>query len=65
MLHELHDELASRGIGLRVVGAHGWARDLLRADGLVAKAGEIERTVTLHDVVAAGAPPAAPETARQ
>ena len=30
MLHELHDELAQRGIALRIVGAHGRVRDLLR-----------------------------------
>jgi high affinity sulfate transporter 1 len=59
MLNDLHDELAKRGIGLRVVGAHGWVRDLLRADGVVAKAGEVDRTITLHDVVAAAAPPVA------
>src|SRR6266446_1772883 len=28
MLHELHAELASRGITLRIIGAHGSARDL-------------------------------------
>ena len=26
MLHELHAQLATRGIELRIVGAHGWAR---------------------------------------
>jgi sulfate permease, SulP family len=34
MLHELHGEVAARDIALRIVGAHGWARDLLRADGV-------------------------------
>src|SRR5262249_32282357 len=33
MLHRLHGELAARGIPLRVVGARGVVRDLLRADG--------------------------------
>jgi MFS superfamily sulfate permease-like transporter len=33
MLHELHSELAARGIALRIVGARGRVRDLLRADG--------------------------------
>ena len=33
MLRELHAELAGRGIALRIVGAHGSARDLLRAEG--------------------------------
>jgi MFS superfamily sulfate permease-like transporter len=48
MLHALHDELAARGIALRIVGAHSWARDLLRADGLGEKCGGLHRTVTLE-----------------
>jgi sulfate permease, SulP family len=47
MLHDLHRELNTRGITLRVVGAHGWVRDLLRADGLEEKIGGIHRTLTL------------------
>jgi MFS superfamily sulfate permease-like transporter len=47
MLHELHEVLTARGISLRIVGAHGWARDLLRADGVSDKVGGVERTVTL------------------
>jgi sulfate permease, SulP family len=34
MLRLLHTELASSGIALRIVGARGRVRDLLRADGL-------------------------------
>jgi sulfate permease, SulP family len=34
MLHELHSELVNRGIELRIVGARGWVRDFLRADGV-------------------------------
>ncbi len=55
MLRELHAELASRGITLRVVGAHGAARDLLRADGLEEKVGGLDRTVTLDTVLHADA----------
>ena len=40
-----------RGIALRIVGAHGWARDLLRADGLGEKVGGLERTVTLASLL--------------
>jgi high affinity sulfate transporter 1 len=47
MLHELHGELAARGIALRIVGAHGWVRDLLRADGVGEKAGGLDRVTTL------------------
>lgn len=37
MLHDLHDELASRHIALCIVGAHAQLRDLLRAEGLAEK----------------------------
>jgi high affinity sulfate transporter 1 len=49
MLRLLHNGLAESGIGLRVVGARGRVRDLLRADGL----GEIvgARVTTLETVV--------------
>ena len=39
MLHELHAELDGRGIALRIVGAHGAVRDLLRADGVEKRSG--------------------------
>jgi sulfate permease, SulP family len=51
MLHELHGELADRGIALRIIGAHGWARDLLRADGMDAKVGGLDRAVTLDSLL--------------
>src|SRR5262249_2905146 len=51
MLHELHGELAAEGIALRIVGAHGRSRDLLRTDGLDAKVGKIDRVVTLDSVL--------------
>jgi SulP family sulfate permease len=51
MLHELHGELTSRGITLRVVGAHGSARDLLRADGIDEKVGGLERVLTLDGLL--------------
>lgn len=37
MLHDLHGELASRGIALQIVGARGQVRDVLQADGLAEK----------------------------
>jgi SulP family sulfate permease len=37
MLHDLYDELASRNITFRIVGAHAQLRDLLRAEGLAEK----------------------------
>src|SRR5499426_787163 len=53
MLHELQGELAARGIALRVVGARGRVRDLLRADGVGEKVGGLDRVVTLESVLAA------------
>jgi high affinity sulfate transporter 1 len=52
MLHELHRELEGRGIALRVVGARGRVRDLLRADGLSDKVGGLGRVVTLASLLA-------------
>jgi SulP family sulfate permease len=51
MLHELHRELVSQGIALRIVGAHGAVRDLLRADGLDGKVGGFDRTMTLDKLI--------------
>jgi high affinity sulfate transporter 1 len=52
ILHGLHDELAARGIVLRIVGARGRVRDLLRADGVGEKVGGLERVVTLDSLLA-------------
>ena len=51
MLNALHDQLAARGIAFQIVGARGRVRDLLRADGLAAKVGGLERTVSLNDAI--------------
>ena len=37
MLHDLHGELASRGIAFQIVGARGQVRDVLQADGMAEK----------------------------
>ncbi len=47
MLHELHEKLNRRGVLLRIIGAHGSVRDLLRADGIDDKVGALDREVTL------------------
>jgi MFS superfamily sulfate permease-like transporter len=52
MLNELHTELTDRGITLRIVGARGRVRDLLRADGLSEKTGRLDRVVTLDGLLA-------------
>src|SRR5262245_6113269 len=54
MLHELHAELERHGIVLRIIGAHGTVRDLLRADGISEKVGGLERGVTLIGLVEDG-----------
>jgi high affinity sulfate transporter 1 len=51
MLHDLHSELVSLGIALRVVGAHGSVRDLLRADGIGEKVSGLDRVVTLDSLI--------------
>jgi MFS superfamily sulfate permease-like transporter len=53
MLHALEDELRAHGIKLRIVGARGTVRDLLRADGLAKKVGEIDRALTLDALLPA------------
>jgi anti-anti-sigma factor len=50
-LHELHKQLAARGVALRVVGARARVRDLLRADGLADKIGRFDRVTTLDAVI--------------
>jgi sulfate permease, SulP family len=54
MLQQLHDELVSRNIALRIIGAHGSARDLLRAEGIEDKVGELNRSVTLERLLRGG-----------
>jgi sulfate permease, SulP family len=51
MLRDLEAELSRRSIALRIVGAHGRVRDLLRADGLEDKVGGIDRTATVEKVL--------------
>src|SRR5262249_42802082 len=53
MLHDLHHELDARGVHLRVTGAPGTVRDLLRADGFDKKVGGIDRTSSLDDLLRA------------
>lgn len=54
MLHDLHDELASRHVGFCIVGAHGQLRDLLRAEGLAEKTDSGEWLRTLDSVLGDG-----------
>jgi SulP family sulfate permease len=47
----MHDELASRGITLRIVGARGRVRDLLRAEGVAEKIGGLDRAGSLDGLL--------------
>jgi sulfate permease, SulP family len=65
MLGGLQAELAVAGVVLRLVGARGGVRDILRAEGLAERVGTFGRTVSLADVIdesqgstPAGQPPA-------
>ncbi|MFX1675888.1 SulP family inorganic anion transporter [Paraburkholderia sp. A2WS-5] len=51
MLATLHTDLASAGRRLRLVAAHGSARDMLRAEGLEELVGDISRRVSVDDVI--------------
>jgi len=53
MLTRLHTELAAMGAELRLMGAHGAERDILRAEGLEHRVGPIHRDTSLADVLAA------------
>jgi MFS superfamily sulfate permease-like transporter len=53
MLRSLHEELAVHGIPLRIVGARGRVRDLLRADGIGEKVGGLDRAATIEDLLGA------------
>lgn len=54
MLRELQIELSGQSITLRIVGAHGKVRDLLRADGVEDKVGVLDRSATLDKMLRTG-----------
>lgn len=62
MLRRLHDELAGKAIGFRVVGAHAEVRDRLRFEKLEDWVGPINRHVSLGEVVEIDTPPAGPHS---
>ncbi|MCC6777125.1 MAG: STAS domain-containing protein [Hyphomicrobiales bacterium] len=51
MLREMAAELAARRITLRVVGARGRVRDLLRADDVEGRLGALDRALSLDDLI--------------
>lgn len=52
MLLRLHEEFQPRGVGFKVVEAHGPVREILRAEGLEEKVGSISRLESLADLLA-------------
>jgi high affinity sulfate transporter 1 len=54
MLSKLSDQLAEQGVSLRIVGAHGAVRELLRADGVAEKVGGLDRLTTLDALIRKG-----------
>jgi MFS superfamily sulfate permease-like transporter len=53
MLAALHTDLAAAGIELRVVEAHAAVRDILRAEGLEERIGQISRKLSVDDSIEA------------
>ena len=51
MLAELHAQLQSAGVRLRLVAAHAAVRDILRAEGLEERVGYFGRRITVADAV--------------
>jgi len=63
MLHDLHDELASRRVTFCIVGAHAQLRDLLRAEGLAAKTDSGQWLRSLDSLLSDDQASTAPRTA--
>jgi SulP family sulfate permease len=51
LLARLRRELAARDVPLRLVEAHGRVRDLLRAEGLEEETGQLNRPLSVDDVI--------------
>jgi high affinity sulfate transporter 1 len=51
MLHNLHGELARRGIAFRIVEARARVRDMLRVEGVEESIGRIDRRTSLADAI--------------
>jgi MFS superfamily sulfate permease-like transporter len=51
MLHNLHAELARRGIAFRIVEARASVRDMLRVEGVEESVGRIDRHTSLSDAI--------------
>ncbi|HEX6852226.1 MAG TPA: SulP family inorganic anion transporter [Candidatus Polarisedimenticolaceae bacterium] len=64
MLSALHAQLKSAGVGLRLVGARGQVRDLLRAEGMEERVGYVGRRSSVAEILDefSPGPPPSPRT---
>lgn len=51
MLHALQKELAARNVPLRLVGAHGYVRDVLRGAGIIDEVGGVSREARIEELL--------------
>ena len=51
MLGGFHADLAASGLPCQLVEAHAAARDILRAEGLEERLGQISRRMSVDDIV--------------
>ena len=51
MLRQICVSLSDRGVPMRIVGAHGSVRDLLRAEGMEKMVGKLDRTLTVDSLL--------------
>jgi len=51
MLRAICAALSGRGVPMRIIGAHGSVRDLLRAEGLEEMVGKLDRTLTVDSLL--------------
>ena len=51
MLRVICVSLSDRGVPMRIVGAHGSVRDLLRAEGMEKMVGKLDRTLTVDSLL--------------
>jgi len=51
MLREIGASLSARGVPMRIIGAHGSVRDLLRAEGMEKMVGKLDRTLTVDSLL--------------
>jgi high affinity sulfate transporter 1 len=51
VLREICVSLSERGVPMRIIGAHGSVRDLLRAEGMEKMVGKLDRTLTVDSLL--------------